>query len=352
MHLWSQELTLSPIPLSCLDLGPVRPGGTAADVVADAIALARHAESLGMLRYWVGEHHLNPALGSTSPMVLLAHLAARTERIRLGVAATLVAYHPPLRLAEDATLLSALSGGRADLGLGRSVAARTPRTVGVEHDRPHVEARLLERGLGTFSGRCDQLLRLLAGKEPGLQGAPVGLLDAVTPQVWVHAASAGESAEYAARNGLPMGVAYFARPTTVLEAVDTYRERFEPGPYRDRPHVAVAVSALTAATEDEAAALGAGYDVWMRALALDTGPMFYPTARERATLAPLTPAEHVALDDRIRTRVVGTPTAVAERLSAIVEAVEADELVVETVAPTLEDRLRSYALLARAWARL
>lgn len=93
-----------------------------------------------MLRYWVGEHHLNPALGSTSPMVLLSHLAARTGRIRLGVAATLVAYHPPLRLAEDATLLSALSGGRTDLGLGRSVAARTPRTVGLDHDRPHVEA--------------------------------------------------------------------------------------------------------------------------------------------------------------------------------------------------------------------
>ncbi|MBO4238024.1 MULTISPECIES: MsnO8 family LLM class oxidoreductase [Pseudonocardia] len=348
----SQECTLSTIPLSCLDLNPVRPGGTATDVVSDAIVLARHAESLGMLRYWVGEHHLNPVLGSTSPMMLLSHLAARTEHIRLGVAATLVAYHPPLRLAEDATLLSALSGGRTDLGLGRSVAARTPRTVGFDHDRPHVEARLLERGLGTFSGRCDQLLRLLAGKEPGLQGTPVDLLDAVTPQVWVHAAGAGESAEYAARNGLPMGVAYFSRPTTVLEAIDLYRERFVPGPYRDRPHVAIAVSALAADTEDEAAALGSGYDVWLRGLALDAGAHHYPTADERAGLPPLDPDEQVALDDRLRTRVVGRADAVASRLAAIVEAAEADELVVETVAPTLDDRLRSYELIARAWARI
>ncbi len=305
-----------------------------------------------MRRYWVGEHHLAPTLGSTSPMVLLSHLAARTGRIRLGVAATPVAYHPPLRLAEDATLLSALSGGRADLGLGRSVAARTPRTVGVEHDRAHVEARLLERGLGSFSGRCDQLLRLLAGKEPGLQGAPVELLEAVPPQVWVHAAGAGESADYAARNGLPMGVAYFSRPGTVLEAIDLYRERFVPGPYRDRPYVAIAVSALAADTDDEAASLGTGYDVWLRGLALDGGRHHYPTAAERADLPPLDPDELVALDDRLRTRVVGRADVVAHRLAAIVEAAEADELVVETVAPTLADRLRSYELLARAWARL
>ncbi|ALE83322.1 hypothetical protein XF36_09285 [Pseudonocardia sp. HH130629-09] len=352
MHLVPPERTLSTIPLSCLDLNPLRRGGTATDVVSDAVVLARHAESLGMLRYWVGEHHLKPALGSTSPMVLLSHLAARTERIRLGVAAPLVAYHPPLRLAEDATLLSALSGGRTDLGLGRSVAARTPRTVGLDHDRPHVEARLLERGLGTFSGRCDQLLRLLTGKEPGLRGAPVELLDAVAPQVWVHAAGAGESANYAARNGLPMGVAYFARPTTVLEAVDLYRERFVPGPYGDRPHIAIAVSALATDSEEEAVSLGAGYDVWLRGLTLDAGTHHYPTAEERAGLPPLDPAELVVLEDRLRTRVVGRADAVARRLAAIVEAAEADELVVETVAPTLADRLRSYALLAREWSRI
>ena len=76
------------------------------------------------------------------------------------------------------------------------------------------------------------------------------------------------------------------------------------------------------------------------------------TADERAGLPPLDPDEHVALDDRLRTRVVGRADAVARRLAAIVEAAEADELVVETVAPTLDDRLRSYELLARAWARV
>ncbi|WP_283161945.1 MsnO8 family LLM class oxidoreductase [Pseudonocardia sp. Ae707_Ps1] len=332
-----------------MDLSPVRPGGSAADVVDGAITMAQHAESLGLLRYWVGEHHLTPGLGSTSPMVLLSHLAARTGRIRLGVAATPVAHHPPLRLAEDSLLLSALSGGRTDLGLGRSDTDRIPRTVGGDQDRSRVEARLLERGLGTFSGRCDQLLRLLDGKEPGLHGDPVRLLDAVPPQVWVHATAAGESSGYAARSGLPLGIAYFARPTTALEAVDDYRARFTPGPYRDRPHVAVAVSALAARTEAEAADLTAGYDVWLRGLDRDRGPAYHPTADERALMPPLDTDDAVALEDRLRTRVTGTPHAVAERLAAIVDAVEADELVVETVAPTLEDRLRSTELIARAW---
>lgn len=329
----------------------MRTGGTAADVVADAIAMARHAEALGLLRYWAAEHHLNPALGSTSPMLLLSHLAARTARIRLGVAATLVAYHPPLRLAEDAVLLSAISGGRADLGLGRSVATRTPRTVGHRGDRPQVEARLLERGLGTFSGRCDQLQRLLSGKEAGIDDEPVRLLGAVPPQLWVHAAGSGESAGYAARNGLPLGLAYFARPTTVLEAVDQYRAGFVPSPHRHRPHVAVAVSVLTAPTAAEADELGAGYDVWLRGTVLDQGGGHYPTAAERATLPPLQADEEIALEDRLRTRVVGAPDAVAQRLAAIVDAVEADELVVEIAAPTVADRMRALELLARAWAR-
>lgn len=347
-----EESTLSTIPLSCLDLSPVRADGTAADVVADSVTLARHAESIGLLRYWVGEHHLTPSLGSTSPMLLLSHLAARTGRIRLGVAASLVDFHPPLRVAEDAVLLSAISGGRTDLGLGRSVPARSYRTVNDHEDRAQVEARLLERGPGTFSGRSDQLLRLLAGKEPGIQGRPVRLLDAVPPQVWVHASTAGESARYAAHNGLPLGLAYFARPTTVLEAVDLYRERFVPGPYRDRPHVAVAVSALTAPTAERAAELGAGYDVWLRGLALDHDTAHYPTAEERRTLPPLQAEEVLDLEDRLRTRVVGDPAAVAERLAAIVDAVEADELVVETSAPSLEARMESFGLLARAWARV
>ncbi|MFP5021318.1 MsnO8 family LLM class oxidoreductase [Pseudonocardia phyllosphaerae] len=334
-----------------MDLCPVGPGGTAADVVADSVTMARHAESLGLLRYWVAEHHLTPGLGSTSPMLLLAHLAGRTGRIRLGVAATLVSYHPPLRLAEDAMLLSAACGGRADLGLGRTVAARAPGTATGDEDRPQVEAALLERGLGSYSGRCDQLLRLLAGKEPGIDGGPVQLLDGVPPQIWIHAGGAGESATYAARHGLPLGLAYFARPTSVLEAVDEYREQFVPG-VRDRPHVAVAVSALAAPTAAEADDLAAGYDVWLRGLVLDRGPAYYPSADERAALPQLTADELLRLEDRLRTRVVGEPEAVAERLAAVVEALEADELVIETMTPALADRMRSFELLARAWSRL
>src|SRR6478736_5122499 len=106
--------------LSVLDLAPVGQGTTAAQALAASVDLARLAERLGYHRLWVAEHHNMPGIASSSPAVLIAHIAAATDRIRVGAGGVMLPNHAALVVAEQFGMLEALHAGRIDLGLGRA----------------------------------------------------------------------------------------------------------------------------------------------------------------------------------------------------------------------------------------
>src|SRR5688500_9290277 len=134
-------------PLSVLDLALVGEGATSGDALADTTRLARRADELGYVRFWVAEHHNMPTVASTAPPVLIAHLAASTQRIKVGSGGVMLPNHAPLVVAEQFALLEALHPGRIDLGIGRapgtdrSTAAalrRTPDGLGAEDFPRHL----------------------------------------------------------------------------------------------------------------------------------------------------------------------------------------------------------------------
>ena len=97
-------------------LAPDRP---ARELIAAGIDLFVAAEELGFDSGWVAQHHLGAVEGSLpSPFVFLAAVAARTSRIRLGTAIVNLPLEDPLRVAEDAAVLDAISGGRLEIGIG------------------------------------------------------------------------------------------------------------------------------------------------------------------------------------------------------------------------------------------
>lgn len=116
----------APVPLSVLDLVTVGAGRTATDALRTSVAISRLAESRGFHRYWVAEHHSMPGVASSSPAVILAHLAAHTSRIRLGSGGVMLPNHAPLVIAEQFGTLEAMAPGRVDLGLGRAPARTAP----------------------------------------------------------------------------------------------------------------------------------------------------------------------------------------------------------------------------------
>ncbi len=87
--------------------------------ITDILAEAMHADAVGMHSAWIGEHHFS-TLGVTScPDLLLAHVAAKTKRIRLAPAVNVLPLHHPIRVAEQWATLDLLSGGRVDFATGR-----------------------------------------------------------------------------------------------------------------------------------------------------------------------------------------------------------------------------------------
>ena len=125
------------VPLSVLDLALVPEGRTGAQAVRDAVELAVDLDRLGYRRVWYAEHHLSPGVGSASPAVLAAAVAARTERIRVGSGAVLLSTTSPLVAAEQFGTIAALHPGRVDLGLGR---AFTPPKDGAPRRVPTASA--------------------------------------------------------------------------------------------------------------------------------------------------------------------------------------------------------------------
>ena len=94
-------------------------GREAAAVIADTTEQVQYAEELGFHSAWLAEHHFTRYCIGSSSLIVATHLAARTERIRLGTAVLVSPLHNPLRLAEDTATLDLISGGRLDVGFGR-----------------------------------------------------------------------------------------------------------------------------------------------------------------------------------------------------------------------------------------
>jgi alkanesulfonate monooxygenase SsuD/methylene tetrahydromethanopterin reductase-like flavin-dependent oxidoreductase (luciferase family) len=180
------------------------------------------AEQLGLDLFALGEHHtLDFAV--SSPAVVLAAIAAQTERIRLTSAVTVLSVLDPVRVYQDFAALDLVSHGRAEIIAGRSAFTEPFALFG---------ARLQEYD-ALFSEKLDLLLKLRAQSRvtwagrfrPPLDDAPIAPRAVQHPlPVWVGVGGSPESAERAGRLGLPMVLGYIGGPlSSAQRAVDIYR---------------------------------------------------------------------------------------------------------------------------------
>src|SRR6476661_4557077 len=116
---------MKPLKLSVLDLSPLLSGKSATDCLHFSASLARKTEELGFYRYWFAEHHNMEGIGSSAPVVLIAHVASATKKIRVGSGGIMLPNHATLHVAEVFRTLEALYPGRIDLGLGRAPGSGT-----------------------------------------------------------------------------------------------------------------------------------------------------------------------------------------------------------------------------------
>ena len=372
-------------PLAVLDLVPISSGSTAADAVRDSIDLAQHAERWGYTRYWFAEHHLNPGVAGTSPVVLLAMTAAHTSSIRLGSAALQMGHRTALSAVEEFGLLDAVHPGRFDLGLGRSAgrppaaaakqASVVPDVTRTAPRRPdglvipapfNPEAMLrsprfaMQKALLQQPGAQPQdygelvgdVLAFLSGTYRSVDGERAHVVpgEGASLEVWILGSSGGESAKVAGRNGLRFAANYHVAPAGVLDAVEGYRAAFTPSAEVNRPYVSVSADVVVADDEATARELAAGYGLWVRSIRTAEGAIPFPTPDE-ARRHTWSESDRALVADRLATQFVGTAGQVADGLERLRDATSADELVITTITHRHRDRLRSYELLAEEWGR-
>jgi luciferase family oxidoreductase group 1 len=324
--------------LSVLDLALVGAGSTPAQALRNSTALVQHAERLGYRRHWVAEHHNMPGIASSSPPVLLAHLAAATSTIRVGSGGVMLPNHSPLVVAEQFGTLEALHPGRVDLGIGRApgtdqVTARALRRYG----SPDAE---------DFPQSLMELLGYFAGGQP--DGHPFAAVTATPgsgyrPEVWL-LGSSDFSATAAGMLGLPFSFAHHFAGGNTDAAVAAYRDAFKPSDDLTEPHLMLGVSVICADTDERAEWLAGPSRLSM--LRLRTGrPGPFPTPEEAAERT-FTPMEKEVVRSFAGSAIIGSPSTVRAKLDDLVARTGADELIVTTMVHGHEDRLRSYELLA------
>ena len=327
------------VPLSVLDLATVATGSNPAQALSETTELAKVAEHLGYERFWVAEHHGLPAVASSAPPVLIAHLAAATSTIRVGSGGVMLPNHSPLVVAEQFGTLEALHPGRIDLGLGR-MPGTDPRT-----------ARALRRhadlGAEHFPDDVVELMGYLADTDeaPGRLGAVPG--PGYLPEVWLLGSSLF-SAQLAGVLGLRYSFAYHFSPGHLDEALKLYRDSFVPSAFLSRPRVMVAVSVLCAPSEEDAR--WQSNSSALSILQLRTGRLGRFPSPEEGAAYQFSGAERALVDQALATHLIGPPGTVRSGLCELVGRTDADEIMVSTRAHSLETRVRSLELVAEAWA--
>ena len=325
--------------LSVLDLVPVVEGSDPAVALANSTELVQAAERFGYHRHWVAEHHNMTGIASSAPAVIIAHLAASSESIRVGSGGVMLPNHQPLVVAEQFGTLESLHPGRIDLGIGRA-----PGT-------DQVTAAALRRGVDPLSDedlprQLGELLGFFTGE--WASGHPYSQITAVPgegamPEIWL-LGSSGYTAQVAGLLGMPYSFAHHFSAGNTEAAVALYRSRFEPSEYLQEPKVMIGVGVICAETDEQARWL-AGPSRLAFSRLRSGRPGRFPTAEE-AQAHDFTPDEEAVISSIAKGHIFGSPETVKAGLADLVDRTGADELIISTMVYEQSDRLRSYELVA------
>lgn len=333
------EPSRAPLRLSVLDQSVAAAGRPQDEAIRHTLALAEACEAWGYERFWVSEHHAHPTIVGSAPEVLMAAIAARTRRIRIGSAGVMLPHYAPYKVAEQFRVLDALAPGRIDLGLGRAPGSDRRTSLLLNPD-PMASER--------FAQQTIELHAWVNGLElpdghPG-RGVVATPQAATAPDLWM-LGSSDYGARLAAHLGLPYSFAYFITDGQgAHEALLLYRQHFRAGAI-PAPQANICVWALAADTEDEA---------WHLFKSRERARVDRQSGRLSALLPPdQARREYVgheaAYAHALRADAfVGTGEQVMARLRALAERLGIDEIVVITWTWDPAAQRRSYELLARA----
>lgn len=321
------------IPVSVLNLAPVRKGEGTKEAVDAMVDLAQATEEMGYTRYWIAEHHNTPTLVSSATSILIKHTLEHTSRIRVGSGGVMLPNHAPLVVAEQFGTMATIYPDRLDLGLGRApgtdmltASALRRTTKDPVYTFPDDVNDLL-----TYFGPAEQQGRVKA--HPGVDtNIPIYILGSST-----------DSAVLAAKLGLPYVFASHFAPRYMEEAISIYRDRFEPSEYLDSPYMMVCLNVIAAESDQEAEfELTTMQQFFLNVVRGAQQPLSPPVTNMDEIWHP---SEKQVAQSMSSMTLLGSKDSIRKQLESFQEKYEVDELMAVSYIYDREKQKRSYEIL-------
>lgn len=324
------------IKLGILDQSIVREGSSASDAINETIATVKLAEKLGYSRFWISEHHNAASIAGSTPEVLMVKLADVTSKIRIGSGGIMLPNHSALKVAENFRMLETLFPGRIDLGMGRA-----PGTDRITSTILNPSNDFSEDSYLTQLAHLQHFFNDTAGTSYGhLLAVPKA---ETVPEQWILSSSGG-SAKIAAQFGMGLAIARFINGNATPDIVETYRKNFQPSEQFPEPRAMLSISVLCGETEEEARKMRKLMDY--RLLQFEKGNFDKPGSYESIKDYTFSEMELARISYNNGRVVSGTKEQVKQQLTRLAEDFDIDEIIAATMTDSVENRARSFELLA------
>lgn len=322
------------LKLSALNLVPIREGQDDQAAIKDMVKLAQDLETLDFERYWIAEHHNAPNLVSSATALLIQHTLEHTSKIRVGSGGIMLPNHAPLVVAEQFGTMETVFPNRVDLGLGRAPGTDMMTASALRRDQ--------HNGVYEFPEEVEQLATYFG---PANQQGYVRAYPAVNKQVPLYIlGSSTDSAHLAARKGLPYVFAGHFAPQQMKDAIQIYKELFEPSEILSKPYVIVCLNAIVADTDEQAEYLATTQAQVMVSITRGRMQPVQPPTDDLRGL--LTPTEYEIAKQRIQQSLIGSEETVKAKIQDFIkEHGEIDELMAISYIYNQDEQLNSYKKL-------
>ncbi len=321
------------IPVSVLNLAPIREGQGPKDAIDAMVDLAQTTESMGYKRYWIAEHHNTPTLVSSATSILIKHTLEHTKSIRVGSGGVMLPNHSPLVVAEQFGTMATIYPNRLDLGLGRA--------PGTDMMTASALRRSQNDSVYTFPEDVNALLKYFGPEDkqdyvkayPGVgTNIPLYILGSST-----------DSAYLAASLGLPYVFASHFAPRYMDQAISIYRSRFKPSEYLEKPYMIVCLNVIASESDEEAKLQSTTMQQFFLNVVRGTQKFLQPPVEDMDTI--WNPMEKEMATSMSSVTLMGSKETVREQLIGFQEQYNVDEIMAVSYIYDPEKQKRSYQLL-------
>jgi luciferase family oxidoreductase group 1 len=324
----------NPIQYSILELAAVSAGSSPADTFEHSLTLAQKAEDLGYKRFWLAEHHNMVSIASSATAVLIGHIAQGTKKIRVGSGGIMLPNHSPLIVAEQFGTLGNLHPDRIDLGLGRAPGTDQVTANAIRSDRMQAAHK--------FPQEVEQIQKFFSLKNR-TSHVRASVAEGIDVPVYILGSST-DSAYLAAKKGLPYAFASHFAPSQLFEALNIYRENFQPSSFLNEPYTIAGMNVIAADTDVEAERISTTLIRMM--LGVMTGQIDYLQEPTDMTAELRGLAQNPAFERMLKYAFVGSKETVKEKTQEFLTKTEVDEVMVASHIYHPEDRIKSYQLFS------